>query len=229
VPVPRRDLPTVLATSSLLTYLAMTFVLVVTPGASTAVVIRNTLAGGRLAGIATAAGAAAGNTSYAVASGVGLMVLLMRWPAAPRAMSILGALYFVWLGGQNLFRAARLGDSGGHLGGHYAAGHFTPRRSFREGFGVNLLNPAIATFYLGIVPSFVPAGAPRGLFALLAASHVGMAFACHSAWAVAFGRLQHFFARRAFQRTIEIAAGVAMLLLAWRVLGALHWSGFSRT
>ena len=213
------------ASSSVLTYLVVTFVLVVTPGASTAVVIRSTLVGGRLGGVAAAAGAAAGNTSYAVASGFGLTVLFMRWPAAPRTISILGALYFVWLGGQNLLHAVRAGDGGGTTAGSCASDDITPRQSFRQGLGVNLLNPAIATFYLSIVPTFVPLGAPWWFFSLLAASHVGMAFVCHSAWAVAFDRLRHFFGRRAFHRTIEVAAGLAMLLLAWRVLATIRWSG----
>src|SRR5438093_13166825 len=90
---------------SLIAYLASTFLLVVTPGASTAVVIRSTLLGGPSSGMAAAAGVAVGNTCYAVASGVGLSVLLRRWPAAPRSLGLAGALYFVWLGASSLGRA----------------------------------------------------------------------------------------------------------------------------
>ena len=43
--------------SLLLSYVSVTFLLVITPGATTAVVIRSALTGGTRAGIATAAGA----------------------------------------------------------------------------------------------------------------------------------------------------------------------------
>jgi threonine/homoserine/homoserine lactone efflux protein len=63
-------------TASYLAYLSFTFVLVVTPGSTTAVVLRNTLDGGRRAGYATAVGAAAANSLIAISCGLGLSVLL---------------------------------------------------------------------------------------------------------------------------------------------------------
>ena len=48
---------------SFLAYLSFTFILVVPPGSTTAVVVRNTLEGGRRAGYATALGAALANIS----------------------------------------------------------------------------------------------------------------------------------------------------------------------
>ena len=62
--------------SSYLAFLTFTFILVVTPGSTTAVVVRNTLEGGRRAGYATALGAAAANSTIAIACGLGLSVLL---------------------------------------------------------------------------------------------------------------------------------------------------------
>ena len=50
-------------------YLSLTFALVIMPGATTAVVVRNTLASGWRGGIWAAVGAAAGNSSHAVAGG----------------------------------------------------------------------------------------------------------------------------------------------------------------
>lgn len=49
-------------------YLSFTFILAVTPGSTTAVVVRKTLAAGRAAGFAAAAGAALGNTPQATAA-----------------------------------------------------------------------------------------------------------------------------------------------------------------
>ncbi|MDP1570154.1 MAG: LysE family translocator [Vicinamibacterales bacterium] len=198
-------------------YLAFTFLLVITPGATTAVVIRNTLAGGTRAGLTAAAGAAAGNTAHACVAGLGVAVLVARQPDLLTVLRIAGALYLSWLGVVTLWAAVRLPDGGVRAPdlGAVAAGQDLP--SFREGVAVNLLNPAIASFYLAVVPSFVPAGAPRGWFAVLAACHVLMALACHSVWAVGLDRLRAFFHRPGARRLLQAGTGLALLALAGRV------------
>jgi threonine/homoserine/homoserine lactone efflux protein len=92
------------------------------------------------------------------------------------------------------------------------------RRRFTDGLTVNLLNPSIATFYLVIVPSFLPSASARGYFILFAAIHVLLAFSVHSLWVVAFDRVRRFFHRPAARRTLEAISGVALIGLALRVL-----------
>ncbi len=81
-----------------------------------------------------------------------------------------------------------------------------------------MLNPAIISFYVAIVPSFVPAGAPRLYFPMLAALHVGMALVFHSLWATALGAARRFFAPPWSRRALEALTGLALLALAARVL-----------
>lgn len=200
-------------------YLTFTFILAVTPGSTTAVVVRNTLAGGRSAGFAAAAGAALGNTSQATAAGLGLAVVLGRFPSALVLLRVIGAAYLAWLGATSIWRVVRHRESGLRVlaaaeNGVSADEH---RASFRQGLTVNLLNPAISTFYLVVVPSFLPPGAPRWSYAVLAAMHVAIAFTCHGMWALAFDRLRRFFRVPAARRTLEVATGVAMIGLAVRV------------
>jgi threonine/homoserine/homoserine lactone efflux protein len=204
----------------LVAYLSFTFILAVTPGSTTAVVVRNTLAGGRRAGFATAAGAALGNTSQATAAGLGLAVLFARFPSAIVVLRVLGAGYLAWLGASGIWRGLRGREATVRVlaAGDRKLSIEEHRSSFREGLTVNLLNPAISTFYLVVVPSFLPAGAPRWYYAVLAAMHVAIAFTCHGAWAVAFDRLREFFRMPAARRTLEAATGVVMLGLAVRVL-----------
>jgi threonine/homoserine/homoserine lactone efflux protein len=204
---------------ALLAYLTFTFLLAVTPGATTAVVVRNTLAGGRGAGFAAAAGAALGNTSQATAAGLGVAIVLARFPMALVAMRIAGAAYLAWLGAASIWRVARRCDSSfGVLANGAAVTPDERRASFREGLTVNLLNPAISTFYLVVVPSFLPAGAPAGYYALLAAMHIVIAFTCHGVWAMAFDRLRGVFRMPAARRILEGATGLALLGLAARIL-----------
>jgi threonine/homoserine/homoserine lactone efflux protein len=204
----------------LLAYLSFTFVLVVTPGSTTAVIVRNTLMGGRSAGLAAAAGAAVGNTSHATAAGLGLAVVFARWPAALTAIRVGGAAYLAWLGVKSVYRVVTERDGGLQIAGRAADGRATPAHagSFRQGLTVNLLNPAIATFYLIVVPSFLPPSAPRWYFTLLAAWHVGLAFTCHGVWAVALDSLRRLFRPALARRLLEGATGVALLGLAVRVL-----------
>lgn len=204
----------------LFAYLTFTVMLVVTPGSTTAVVVRNTLRGGRTAGLAAAVGAAVGNTSHATAAGLGLAVVFARWPAALMLLRVSGAIYLAWLGLNSIYRVATQTDGGLEMLGSDAdrGASSLSGGSFRQGLAVNLLNPAIATFYLIVVPSFLPAGAPQWYFALLAAMHIALAFTCHGVWAVALDSLRRLFRPPLARRVLEGATGIALLALAARVL-----------
>jgi threonine/homoserine/homoserine lactone efflux protein len=204
------------AASSLASYLLLTFVLVITPGATTAVVVRNTITGGWRVGAATALGAALGNSTYAAATGVGLALLFQRWPVALVVLRWAGALYLVWLAIASLRRSiAGEGSLDTRLD---ADGSRDTGAAFRQGLTVNLLNPPIIVFYLVVVPTFVPAGAGLAGFAALAAIHVTMAFVCHLGWALVFDRLRGFVRRPGPLRVLEAGAGAALLYLAVRTV-----------
>ena len=58
-------------------FLAISVVVIATPGQDTALTIRNTLLGGRPAGIATAVGVAGGQLTWTVAACIGITALLV--------------------------------------------------------------------------------------------------------------------------------------------------------
>jgi threonine/homoserine/homoserine lactone efflux protein len=217
---PNNSFTIVLAVDSLFAYVSFTAVLVLTPGSTTAVIVRNTLMGGRVAGFAAAMGAAAGNASHATAAGVGLALVFARWPTAMMALRACGATYLAWLGLRSLYRVVKQVESGHSLRKPRqpeAANEPSRRGSFRQGLTVNLLNPAIAAFYLVVVPSFLPPDASAWYFAGLAAVHVAMALVCHGLWAIALDRVRRAFASAGAGRLLEAATGVALLILAVRV------------
>jgi threonine/homoserine/homoserine lactone efflux protein len=200
----------------LTSYLLVTFVLVVTPGVTTAVVLRNTVEGGWRFGVATAAGAAVGNSAHAVAAGLGLALLFQRWPDGIVMLRWSGAAYLAWLGSSSLQRSLRVRPQV-ETRVPVAAGRGA-HASLRQGLAVNLLNPAIIVFYLVVVPMFVPSGAGRLAFAALAAIHVTMAFACHLSWAFMFSRLRGFVSDPGPLRVLEVGTATALLYLAVRTL-----------
>ena len=177
--------------------------------------MRNTIARGTRAGFAAAGGAATANTTQAIVAAVGIAVVLQQWPVAASAVRIAGAAFLLWLGAKSLWRAAAftgsLGTSVPQAGGSTASG-------FRQGLFVNLLNPAITSFYVAVVPAFVPAGAPGWYYGALAAAHVGIAFVCHACWALAFGRLRAAASRPWVARALEAATGLVLVGLALAVL-----------
>jgi len=199
-------------------YLSLTVALVITPGATTAVVVRNTLANGWRGGVWAAVGAAAGNSTHALAAGLGLALVLSRLPLLFTALKVAGGLYLLWLAVMSARRVLQhraLPSSAAIL----ATGDRTQaHHAWREGLSVNLLNPAIATFYLAVVPSFVSTTAPAGHYVWLAATHVVMAFVVHTAWALALDRLRHVLARPVARLMLEAVTAVALGLLAARVL-----------
>ncbi len=215
--------------ASFAAYLTFTFLLVVTPGSTTAVVVRNALEKGRRAGVTAALGAAAANTTHATLAGVGLSFLITTFPQIVTVVRLAGAAYLAWLGAVSLRRAWLYADGGVKL---VTAPALTPAPlaplaplapdsdlpSFLDGLTINLLNPTIISFYVAIVPSFVPAAAPSWYYLLLAASHVSMAFVCHSMWAIGLSAVRRWFAPPAARRTLEAGTGIAMLALAIRVL-----------
>jgi threonine/homoserine/homoserine lactone efflux protein len=91
----------------LLAFLGVAGVVICTPGPDTALTIRNALAGGRRAGVATAAGVATGQAVWTVATGVGIAELIQASEPAFLVMKAAGAAYLIALGLQSLWSAAR--------------------------------------------------------------------------------------------------------------------------
>ncbi|MCC7032165.1 MAG: LysE family translocator [Acidobacteria bacterium] len=207
--------------SLFLSYLAVTAIFVLTPGSTTAVVVKNTIEGGHRAGLAAALGAALANSTHATLAGLGLWVLVGRWPTALDAIRLGGAAYLAWLGLRSLARAWPRRQAAPARGIGAAPAPMPHRPSFVEGLTLNLLNPAVISFYVAVVPTFVPAPPPRFYFAALAATHVSMALACHSAWATALHVLRRTFARPAVRVGFELATAAALLWLSARVVGRL--------
>jgi threonine/homoserine/homoserine lactone efflux protein len=206
--------------SSYVAFFTFTFVLVVTPGSTTAVVVRNTLEGGRRAGYLTALGAALANCTIAVACGLGLSVLVAVWPGSLQVIRIGGALFLASLGAMSLYRALIHADGGIRLTTDPNA---APPRAHTaayvvDGLGINILSPVIISYYLSVVPSFIPVGASRFYYSGLAATHIGLAVACHAAWATGLDAMRRWFIAPWTRRMLQAGTGLALVLLAIRLI-----------
>lgn len=207
----------------LATYLISTLILAATPGATTAVVVRNTLARGRRGGFSAVAGAATGNTIQAVIAAAGAAVLFTRWPLIAKVLGVAGGFYLLWLGAVSLRKAWRNSSRLNIPGPGEADRGYSTGKGFRQGLTVNLLNPAITSFYVAVLPAFIPAAAPSWYFAFLAAAHVVIAFACHSAWTVVVGWLMQRNkegGQQRWVRAMDAATGLVLIALAIQVMAS---------
>jgi threonine/homoserine/homoserine lactone efflux protein len=182
--------------------------------------VRNTLEGGRRAGYVTAIGAAAANATIAIACGLGLSVLLAVWPGSLAAIRIGGAMFLAWLGASSLWRAWSRPDGGITLSLDPSAlpARAHARAYFGDGLAINLLSPVIISYYLSVVPSFIPAGASRLYYSGLAATHVSLALVCHAMWASGLDAMRRWFVKPWRRRALQTLTGVALIALAVSVV-----------
>lgn len=162
--------------NTLLVFAIAALVLIMIPGPDQALITRNTLAGGRSAGLLTTVGGVLGVTVHATAAAVGLSALLLASAKAFTVLKIVGAAYLLWMGVQTL-RSSPSAESPRSAVGLRAA--------VRQGFLSNALNPKVALFFVTFLPQFLPtnqsAGATRlsalvlsGVFALLFVGWFGL-------------------------------------------------------
>src|SRR5919198_2472183 len=89
--------------SGLMAFLFASFVLAMVPGVGTAMLVRQSVRGGRRAALATVAGLETGVAVWAVAAGLGLSVLLVASEVAYQALRVVGVGVLLWFGVRALF------------------------------------------------------------------------------------------------------------------------------
>ena len=142
-------------------FFAVAIVVVITPGPDMALVTRNTLAGGRRSGFATAAGTCSGLLVHSLAAALGLSAILLVSSEAFMAVKLTGAAYLVYLGVRGLF------SSGPGALAPVASRDLRPGAGYRQGLLTNVLNPKVALFFVALLPQFVEPGAGFGWRLLL--------------------------------------------------------------
>jgi threonine/homoserine/homoserine lactone efflux protein len=198
-------------------FVAVAAVVIVTPGQDTALTIRNTLLGGRSAGVATAFGVAAGQAAWTTAAALGLTALLVASEPAFAAVRLLGAAYLVYLGVHSLWLAfRRTGVLGEDVAGRHA--RLGPRRALRDGTLSNLGNPKMAIFFSSLLPQFVEPGSGAGAAMLgLGIVFVAMTTIWLSGYAVVVARAGNVLRRPRIRRAIDAVMGAILVAFGVRL------------
>ncbi len=201
---------------SILAFLAISAIVIATPGQDTALTIRNTLAGGRGGGIATGFGVASGQALWVVATTIGLVAVLAASEPIFAAVKLAGAGYLIFLGLQSLY-AAFQSSAPNDKGEHAASPVELPlRTAFVQGVVSNLGNPKMAVFFASLLPQFVPQDTPE-ILALLGLAFCTMTFVWVTADAVFVAKAGNFLRRPRIRRSLESIAGLALVGLGLRI------------
>ena len=199
---------------SLLAFVAVSAVVICTPGQDTALTIRNTLAAGTRTGVATAGGVALGQTVWTIAASVGVVALLTASEPVFRTVKLIGAAYLVYLGAQSLWAAVTKRAHQGRLRGSTP---LSATRALRQGVLSNLGNPKMAVFFASLLPQFAPEGEATFVVLLsLGILFCSMTFVwlcCYAAAVARLGRLLTGAARRG----LDAVTGVVLVALGVRL------------
>ena len=120
----------------------------ISPGPSLALVLRNTISGGRMQGIMTGVGHGLGFGVYAFIAVMGLSSVLFAYKQAFNLLQGAGALVLIWLA-FNLFAEKQSGASVKYEKSGY--------KGFFEGFMIAFLNPKILVFLVAVFSQFLNA------------------------------------------------------------------------
>ena len=188
--------------TSFMAFLGVSAIVIMTPGPDTAVTVRNTLLGGRLAGIFTALGISTGQAIWALATSFGVVALLVASEVLFQAVKYAGVAYLIYLGLQALVSAWR-GD-GSPVAAQRGKARLGPAKAYVQGLMSDLGNPKMAVFFASLLPQFAAPG--EGLFAALMSLGLVfslMTFLWLAVYAVVVAKAGEVLRRPAIRRWIE--------------------------
>ena len=134
--------------------LATVFILgAMSPGPSLAVVLRNTMVGGRRQGVMTGIGHGIGFGIYAFLAAAGIATALTLHESTETMLKWGGIALLVWLGVKFLKASKGEPYESPEDGGHGPSG----RAGFAQGFAIALLNPKILAWMLALYAPFIEA------------------------------------------------------------------------
>ncbi|MEU2283355.1 LysE family translocator [Streptomyces sp. NPDC013178] len=194
--------------------------LTIVPGPDMAVVTRRALVAGPGDGLRTVGGIATGLLLWGALTVAGLAAVLAASPVAYPAVKLLGAGYLVFLGAQALWQHRRSAPAG-HGG--------PPARAKRPGVGEdagpahlgnpwwsglvsNVLNPKIAVFYTGLLPTLAPSGLPAAwAMTLLVLLHSALTLAWLGSYVLLLSKAGPVLQKPRIRRALGRTTGVALI------------------
>jgi threonine/homoserine/homoserine lactone efflux protein len=197
---------------TLLTFVPVAALLSITPGAATALVVRNAARGGRRHAFFTTSGNSIGVLAWGCFAAVGIATVVAASAAVFDAVKLAGAAVLLAIGLRSLLsHGAR--DTRGAPPTALGAG-----AAFREGLLTSLANPKLAVFFVALFPQFIPRGAAVLPSALaMAAVIVAVDLVWYSTLALLVAGARRAFIDGGWGRRVERLTGAVLIGLGIRL------------
>jgi len=182
-------------------FLAITCILILTPGPVVTLVISTGATKGVRAGLITVAGTSSGNAILLAAIALGLNWVLSHAVYLFELLRWTGAAYLIWLGIQAWRHAGQQQSTS--TGQHV---------QFFRGFLVALSNPKTIAFFTAFLPQFVdPTRPATPQLAVMCVVSALLAVVSDSCWAIAAGLGRDWFMKPARAKLLGRASGLTLM------------------
>lgn len=189
-------------------------VVVASPGPRFLMVMRTSLAHGRIAGLATGLGLALGTELYGVLCLVALAAVLALPPWVLTAVKVAGSLYFLWFAWRVLRPRQMPPDDG--------APAVAGRRAFGQGFLVAITTPNAIPLFISLFAATVLPESPIWVAPALLVLLLAVSLSWTSLMALLFSSPGPRAVYQRHARVIDLTAGAALVALAaeglWKAL-----------
>jgi len=183
-------------------FVGISAIVICTPGPDTALIVRNTIFGGRTNGVRTAAGIVSGIALWTLAASAGVAVVVAASHPLFTVLRVAGAAYLVWLG---------IGTLRGHRRAEIAA---RPGSDYRQGLLSNLGNPKIAVFFTSLLPQFGAGFLQLAAFGML---FCAMGALWLTGYALVVARARGVMLRPRVRRALDAITGIALVAFGARL------------
>ena len=197
---------------SIVAFIGIAALLTILPGADMALVAKVTLLDGKRAAFLASLGICAGLPVHAIASALGLSLILATSAEAFTAVKFAGAAYLAYLGIRTIRTSMRPAADPAVT----ATRAHSPTAAFAQGWLSNVLNPKVALFYLTFLPQFIsPGDNVLAKSLLLAGIHAVLGLLWLPLYAYAIDRIGVMM--RGARRWLERLSGAALIGLGVRL------------
>ncbi|MEV0324565.1 LysE family translocator [Streptomyces sp. NPDC050658] len=199
-----------MAVSTITAFWAVSFLLILVPGADWAYAITAGLRGGSV--VPAVSGLVLGYVALTAVVAGGVAAAVASSPGVMTALTVTGSLYLMWLGGSALARPGTPAEASS--GGSTASGGASRVAGVLKGAGISGLNPKALLLFLAILPQFATPAADWPLAAQLGALGMVHTLSCAVVY-LGVGVLARTVlrARPTAARAVTRVSGAAMILI----------------
>lgn len=198
-------------------YLAVAALLIVTPGPDTALVTRNALLVGRRAASFTTLGIGAGSIIWALASVLGIAVLLEESVVAFTVWKFVGAAYLGYLGVRSLLVSFKERKRTVTTAPTLQARQLSTGAAFRQGLLNNLLNPKAGAIFATALPQFISPGDPPLRLVLMMLAYEAILLGWLNLYGYLISRAGQSRSGSRIREALQAVTGVVLIALGVRL------------